>query len=379
MTQNSVQEFYKSKTIFITGASGFMGKVLVEKLLYSCSDLQQLILLMRPKKGKSPVQRVKEFALLPLFQRIISEKPQVMGKILVISGEVSEPKLGMSEKDLEYVVENTNVIFHVAASVQFNVPLRFSIFANLIATKEILEIAKMMKSLQAMVHVSTIFCNVEHDISEEIVYDDALHDPLEMIKLAKEMDEPSMAALEKSLIGQHPNNYSFTKRLAEILVKNEFESSELPVCIVRPSIVGSALREPFEGWIDSLTLINGLCLGFNKGVIRCMLADVEAMHHCIPVDMAVNGLIISAKQTGNAQKDSSQIPVYNSNMNGRNKEIYDAEMAIRSSHPHSKMFWYPNMTTTKCKYYYYYLTIILHWIPAYLVDLVLLIARKKTL
>lgn len=61
---NSVQEFYKDKTIFITGGSGFMGKVLIEKLLYACSDLKELIVLMRPKRGKTAMQRVEDFAKL---------------------------------------------------------------------------------------------------------------------------------------------------------------------------------------------------------------------------------------------------------------------------------------------------------------------------
>jgi fatty acyl-CoA reductase len=63
---NSVQRFYKDKTIFITGGSGFMGKVLIEKLLYSCSEVKELIVLMRPKRGKSVNQRRDDFAKLPV-------------------------------------------------------------------------------------------------------------------------------------------------------------------------------------------------------------------------------------------------------------------------------------------------------------------------
>lgn len=63
---NSVQEFYKDKVVFITGGSGFMGKVLIEKLLYSCSELKQLIILMRVKRGKNEMARVKEFEALPV-------------------------------------------------------------------------------------------------------------------------------------------------------------------------------------------------------------------------------------------------------------------------------------------------------------------------
>lgn len=66
---NSVQEFYKDKTIFITGGSGFMGKVLIEKLLYSCSDVKEIIILMRPKRGKSAMQRVEDFSKMPVSMK----------------------------------------------------------------------------------------------------------------------------------------------------------------------------------------------------------------------------------------------------------------------------------------------------------------------
>jgi alcohol-forming fatty acyl-CoA reductase len=67
---NSIQEFYSGKTIFITGASGFMGKVLIEKLLYSCFEVQEIIILMRAKRNKSGQQRVEEFAKLPVSSKI---------------------------------------------------------------------------------------------------------------------------------------------------------------------------------------------------------------------------------------------------------------------------------------------------------------------
>jgi fatty acyl-CoA reductase len=67
MTEGGIREFFKNKTIFVTGGSGFMGKVLLEKLLYSCSDLKEIFLLMRPKRGKSGEQRVAEFANVPVI------------------------------------------------------------------------------------------------------------------------------------------------------------------------------------------------------------------------------------------------------------------------------------------------------------------------
>jgi alcohol-forming fatty acyl-CoA reductase len=67
-----MQEFYRGKTVLITGASGFMGKVLIEKLLYSCSEIKQIMILVRPKRGKTGAQRVQEFTTLPVSSNLIN-------------------------------------------------------------------------------------------------------------------------------------------------------------------------------------------------------------------------------------------------------------------------------------------------------------------
>lgn len=61
-----VQRFYEGKTVFITGASGFMGKVLLEKLLYACHPLKEVIIIVRAKRGKTPETRFEEMFKLPV-------------------------------------------------------------------------------------------------------------------------------------------------------------------------------------------------------------------------------------------------------------------------------------------------------------------------
>lgn len=57
----SIPEWFSGKSILITGATGFMGKVLVEKLLRDCPDVSQLYLLIRPKRGAEPAQRREDY------------------------------------------------------------------------------------------------------------------------------------------------------------------------------------------------------------------------------------------------------------------------------------------------------------------------------
>lgn len=62
----SIPQFYSEKNILITGVTGFMGKVLLEKLLRSCPQVGKIYMIIRDKKGKNPYHRLKEITDLPV-------------------------------------------------------------------------------------------------------------------------------------------------------------------------------------------------------------------------------------------------------------------------------------------------------------------------
>lgn len=215
-----------------------------------------------------------------------------MTKIIVVHGDITLPNLGLSTEHLEKVLK-CQLVFHLAASLKLEATLRPNVLMNLTGTGNVIAVAKLMPQLKLMIHFSTAFCCCDETVLEEKVVHWPDH-PRDLIAYAEWMNEGAMAAMQKTVLGVHPNTYTYTKRLAEILVQDEFKKG-FPVCIVRPSIVIPAFREPLPGWVDSLNGPAGLMMGAAKGVIRSMLVDGDLTAEVIPVDTAINAAILIAK------------------------------------------------------------------------------------
>jgi len=84
---SKVSEFYANKVIFVTGATGFCGKAIVENLLRKCSSLKRIYILLRQKKESENKQR----NLLECYSISISSEPK--GTIREIHQRSSEFQL----------------------------------------------------------------------------------------------------------------------------------------------------------------------------------------------------------------------------------------------------------------------------------------------
>lgn len=69
-SQSNIQEFFKNKSVFITGGTGFLGKLIVNKLIRSCPQIKHIYLLVRDKKGKSVHERLEDIFNMPVREYV---------------------------------------------------------------------------------------------------------------------------------------------------------------------------------------------------------------------------------------------------------------------------------------------------------------------
>ncbi|XP_077674574.1 fatty acyl-CoA reductase 1 isoform X4 [Eretmochelys imbricata] len=357
----SIPEYYEGKNVLLTGATGFMGKVLLEKLLRSCPKVKAVYILVRHKAGQTPQERMEEMISCKLFDRLRDEQPEFKEKIIAVTSELTQSELDLSEEDKEKLIDCINIVFHCAATVRFNETLRDAVQLNVIATQQLVILAQRMKNLEVFMHVSTAYayCNRKH--IEEIIYPPPV-DPKKLIGSLEWMDDGLVKDITPKLIGDRPNTYTYTKALAEYVVQQE--GAKLNIAIIRPSIVGASWKEPFPA---------------GKGILRTMRASNSAVADLVPVDVVVNTTLAAAWYSG--VNRPRNIMVYNCTTGGTNPfhwgEVEYHVISTFKRNPLEQAFRRPNVNLTSNHLLYHYWIAVSHKAPAFLYDIYLRITGRS--
>lgn len=117
---------------------------------------------------------------------------------------------------------------------------------------------------------------------------------------------------EKDILGNFPNSYTFTKNIGEKLLNKH--RGDLPMVIVRPSIIGAAAQEPYPGWVDSISAATAVYLTGGLGMLKDLYGRMDFIGDQVPVDYCAH-LIIAATADG---IDKNTLTVYHSASSSRN-------------------------------------------------------------
>lgn len=122
-----LHRYYTGKNILITGCTGFVGKVLLEKVLRSLPETGQIYLLVREKRDMTVEQRCDQIFESYLFTQLKKRFPDnqsfktyIQQKIVLVNGNMVKDRLAMSAEDRKRVTDNVNIIINSAASVRFD-------------------------------------------------------------------------------------------------------------------------------------------------------------------------------------------------------------------------------------------------------------------
>lgn len=199
------------ETIFLTGATGFLGSYLLRKLLdYKNHTIGNIIAFSRGETQREAERRVQQslWGQLPLRQR---HAP--MSLFEVVRGDITQEHLGLSKHIYNRIMKKVTIIYHSAALCDFNVPLPTIRQINVNGTKSLLEFALSCKEngqFRYFHHISTV----------------AVAGGKKGIFYEKELD-----------VGQSFNNtYEQSKFETEKIIE-KYRKKGLPIIVYRPAII----------------------------------------------------------------------------------------------------------------------------------------------
>jgi len=291
--------------VLLTGATGFLGKVVLHELLRRREELgvERMHVLVRTNGSGSVENRFdRDIAASPCFAAL---SPGWRDHVEVVACDLSLANAGIAPEQRETLTGRVTHVINCAASVQFDLPLQDAATANVSTALQVLELAKDCRQLESLVNVSTAYVTPHSSdaraVTEELV-------PLPWPAADAYDAIVRGEANEQALLTEtgHPNTYTLTKCIAEHLLCER--QADTPLTLVRPSIISVSMHQPFPGWIDSPAAFALFAAQIGSGRMRAVIAQPQSRLDVIPCD-AVADRLIDASFRKKALNGNSATPI----------------------------------------------------------------------
>src|SRR6204780_166845 len=340
-----IERDLRGKRFFITGATGFLGTALVERIV-RCVPEADVTVLVRPGRRSAAAARLaREVIKNDCFDRLRSElgdgfDAEVTRRVRAVPGDVSRDGLGLDDEGRNALAA-ADVVIHSPATVSFDAPLTQAVEINLLGPSRVAAAIAETGSAAHLVAVSTAYVASTHqgEAKEELLSENRftldvpweaevtsarrLRDDLEAAsrKPEKLRTFTKQARAEIGAAGDHliaskaeklreewvstelvtagtarsislgwPDAYPFTKALGERALGEQWED-RVPITVVRPSIIESALSEPRPGWIRGFRMAEPIIVSYARGLLREFPGVPEGIIDVIPVDLVVAAIL----------------------------------------------------------------------------------------
>ncbi len=342
-----ISDALAGKTIAVTGTTGFLGTAIVERLLRCVPDCT-LVLLVRPGRRGADQRVRREILKNDCFDRLRDHlgtdefEAMATERVTAIGGDVGTDGLGLDDNG-RAMLTGCDIVIHSAATVSFDSEFDHAVEVNLLGPLRIAETLHDLNVRPHFVGVSTCYVagnrkgaaaeklltdtpfHVEVDWEIEVAaarrrrtdVEDASRTPHQLGEFAKDARSTLGAAGVAALAARSeqlrerwvskqmaeagrarasslgfPDAYAFTKAMGErALIERR---GDIPVSIVRPSIIESAWSEPFPGWIRGFRMAEPILINYGKGLLSQFPGSPEGIVDVIPVDIVVSAIVAVA-------------------------------------------------------------------------------------
>eukprot|EP00882_Tetradesmus_deserticola_P005979 GHRQ01006295.1.p1 GENE.GHRQ01006295.1~~GHRQ01006295.1.p1 ORF type:complete len:319 (+),score=59.94 GHRQ01006295.1:134-958(+) len=162
----SIKQEFEGAVVFITGASGYIGSVVLEQLLRT-TNVAKVHLLLRPRRGQTIQARADALLQGALFHKV-RDSTKLLQKVQVVGGDISLPGLGLSAADRATLLSSVDYIVHCAADIRLEADIQETLTSNFEGTRSVLELAAAAGHLKGLVHVSSAFVNMNQPRSSTV-------------------------------------------------------------------------------------------------------------------------------------------------------------------------------------------------------------------
>lgn len=171
-TPSRIQEFYNNQSVLIVGATSFVGRTLVGKLLQLCPNIDNIYLLIREKNDKSCQERFKEFKNSRLFSYMRPDGNALLdSKLKLVPGDITQPLFKISQEQLDELIQNIIVVFNCTGSKLMQ-PLDDAVKDNVLPVTNLVDLCSKFINLKSVVYLSSAYSNChKKDVISELVYE----------------------------------------------------------------------------------------------------------------------------------------------------------------------------------------------------------------
>jgi alcohol-forming fatty acyl-CoA reductase len=327
--------------LLLTGASGFLGKAVLATWLREVPESGTITLLLRAPDDDAAHQRLVEQVLTSEpFAGGLADEALASGRLRALAADLAAEGLGgLDSQELA----GTDVAIHCAASVSFEQPLDDILELNVLGARRLSEALRAAGCDDVhLLHVSTAYAAGQRtglvlerpygsgtsepwvDLDAELAVAKEWRRELESQSRLPQQQKRFVADAQEELgpagalhVGQRAewgrhgwmwrelvergrqraralgwsDTYTLSKALAERML---VQSRPRHLTIVRPTIIESALEQPYPGWIEGLKVTDPVLLAYGRGLIPRFPGQPSARIDMVPVDLVAHVLVAAA-------------------------------------------------------------------------------------